>query len=113
MFESKIAIYDPKRNGSLEEYLESHDGNSACPLFKGYEHYKMIWDRGLFIPDMSFIRIMWNMGRDDEHYLVTGQFEITEFENESHGGMPGKYNPRKVLRGRCPAWEARHLKPIE
>jgi hypothetical protein len=107
-----MAVYDPKIN-SLEEYLKVYDGSRAFPLFKGYAHYKMIWDKGLFIPDWSIIRIMFDRGRGDEHYWVTGEFEITGLEHEYHGGKPGKHDPRKVLAGECSVWEAQHLKPIE
>ena len=106
-----MAIYNPQTH-ALEEYLRVYDGRSAFPLFKGYKHYKMIWDRGLFIPDFSIIRIMQDRGRGDEHYFVIGEFEIRGLEHSLHGGKPGKHDPRKVLGGKCPPWEAQHLKLI-
>jgi hypothetical protein len=104
-----MAVFDPKAD-SLEEYLKIYNGRSAFPLFEGYEPYRMIWDKGLFIPDFSIIRVMWNVGRGDEHYLVSGEFELIGIEDEYHGAKPGKHDPRKILTKKSPAWEAQHLK---
>jgi hypothetical protein len=97
---------------ALEEYLRVYDGHMAFPLFKGYKHYRMIWDRGLFIPNESIIRLMRDGGRGGEHYLVIEEFEMRGLAHDLHGGKSGKHDPRKILGGKCPPWEARHLKRV-
>jgi len=97
-------------DGTLEAYLGTHDGYSAFPLFRGYRHYKMLWRRGYLEPGLSVIRLMWNIGRDDEHFIVHGEYEIEGISATAHAGRPGKYDPRKLLSERnCPPWEAQHL----
>ncbi len=103
--------YNPKRDGTLGDYLESHGGgSSAFPLFKDYAHFKMLWDSGYLEPDISFIRIMYNVGRFDEHYSVKGEFGLEGIPLEYHGGKPGIHDPRILLRN-VPPWEAQHLNP--
>jgi hypothetical protein len=103
------AWYTPKRDGSLEDYLGIHDGLSSFPLFKGYEHFRMLKDRGFFLPCYSVIRVMYNIGRGDEHYLVTDDFQLEGVEVNVHAGKAGTHDPKKLLSGRCPPWEAQNL----
>lgn len=103
--------YHSRRDGSLEKHLELHDGFRSHALFKGYRHFRMLWDRGYLVPDISVIRIMWNVGREDEHYLVRGKYKITGIQAPAHSGKPGDYDPREVLSGNCPVFEAQSLNP--
>lgn len=104
------AWYTARRDGPLDEYLEVYDGHNAFPLFRGYRHYKMLWDRGYFIPNFSVIRVMWNIGRDDEHFLVTGEYSVAGIWAPAHAGRDGVHDPRKLLNPRrCPPWEAQHM----
>ncbi len=109
VFDDSGAAYNPKRDGPLDSYLEKHRGITSFPLFKGYKHYKMLWDKGYLEPGVSVVRIMWNVGRGDAHFGVLGQFELEGVENAHHGGEPGKHDPRKLLARNCPPWEALHL----
>jgi hypothetical protein len=103
--------YNPKRDGSLEEFLEKFDF-SCTPLFKGYEHYKLLWDKGYLEKDISIIRLMWNMGRDDEHFIVIGEYQIQGLRLPAHSGREGIYDPRILLEEKdCPSWEAQSLNP--
>jgi hypothetical protein len=106
-----MTIFNPQTH-TLEEYLRVHDGHMAFPLFKGYKHYQMIWERGLFVPEESIVRVMHSKGRGDEHYLVLGAFEVRGLEHEYHGGKKGRHDVRKILTRTCPPWEAQHLKVI-
>ena len=109
---SDYAWYQPKIDGTLEEYLETHDGFSVFPLFKGYKYYKILWDKGYLEPQISVIRLMWNVGRDDEHFRVLGEYEIEGIIISAHAGRSGKHDPRKLLSKRdCPPWEATNLNP--
>lgn len=107
------SVYDPEKDGDLIEYLQTHNGISAFPLFRGYQHFKQLWDRGLFVPNRSLIRLMWNVIRDDEYFLVRGEFEIEGVSDlPAHAGRAGVYDPRKLLDKKdCPPWEASHLNP--
>lgn len=105
--------YTPKRDGTLEKYLESHNGISSFALFKGYNHYKLLWNREYLEPNISVIRLMWNFGRDDEHFLVLGEYEIQGLSDlPAHPGREGTFDPRRLLEERdCPYWEAHNLNP--
>lgn len=103
--------YDPERDGSLNEYLNKHDGYISFPLFKGYEHYQLLWDEGYLEPYVSAIRVMWNIGRDDEHYLVKSELELEGLEGPRHAGKPGVHGVRDILTDNGPPWEAHHLIP--
>jgi hypothetical protein len=107
------AWYQPKKDGTLEEYFLTHDGHITFPLFHGWAHYKMLWDRGYLEPNISVIRLMWNIGREDEHFGVLGEHEIEGITDiAAHRGRPGKFDPQKLLAERdCPPWEAQNLNP--
>ena len=113
IFDSRGAAYDAKRDGSLSEYLKTHDGYMAFPLFYGLQQYHMLWDEGWIVREYSIIRIMWNVGRGDEHYLVIGRDNVKGIENDAHGGAKGFFDMGKLLNDRdgiC--WEAQHLSII-
>jgi hypothetical protein len=101
--------YTPERDGDLEAYLKEHDGISCFPLFKGYAHYKLLWDQEYFIPNISIVRLMYCYIRDDEHYIVTGEFELRGIESSRHGGRAGTHDPRVLLEGDAPPWEAQDI----
>ena len=101
--------YNEKRDGKLENYLIKHDGCNSFPLFKGYRHFKMLWNRGYLIPDFSVIRIMWNIGRGDEHYLVKNEASLEGLEVPVHFGKSGIHKVKNILNNKCPSWEAQHL----
>jgi hypothetical protein len=105
------AWYHPERDGTLEDYLKIHNGLSSFPLFSGYSQYKMLWDQGYLEPNSSYIRLMWNLGRYDEHFLVIGEDAIQGISDiPAHAGRPGVYDPRKLFsKKNCPAWEAQCL----
>jgi len=100
--------YKPERDGNLEDYLSMHDGGSF-PLFKGPLWYQRLWEGGHFVPNYSIIRIMWNVGREDEHYTVISKSELKGIEATVHGGKPGIFNPKELLLENGPLWEAHHL----
>jgi hypothetical protein len=107
----RVLPYHPKRDGALEEYLKAHNGFTCMPLFKGYGQYKMLWDKGYLQPRVSVIRLMWNVGRGDEHFIVTKDNRLEGCTGlEFHSGRPGIHDPKVVLSARnCPVWEAQHL----
>ena len=98
--------YNPRRVGSLDDYLRIHDGNGSYPLFKGYKHYEILWNRGYFIPEVSFIIIMRDIGRENEDYLILEKLKMIWV-----AGKPGIYNPQRILRGNGPSFEAHNLNP--
>ncbi len=100
--------YNPRRDGDIISYLQEHDGLTTFPLFKGYAQYRFLWKKGLFVPEWSVIRIMWNVGRCDEHYSVLNERQLKGIVAEYHGGQPGISDARTLLRD-APPWEAQHL----
>ena len=106
--------YTPKRDGPLENYLESRrfgimPPNAVYPLFKGYEHFQQLWDKGYLEPNVSCIRLMWNIGRHDEHFGVIGEDTIEGIELPAHSGRPGRHSAREIL-SNGPCWEVHYLR---
>jgi hypothetical protein len=89
--------YTPEMDGDIKDYLEKHDFGHF-PIFKGFEQYKMLWERGLFTPDVSVIRLVWGSG-GGQTYLVKGLHEIDGYSEvmEAHAAMPGIHDPEKIL----------------
>ena len=52
---------------------------------------------------------MWNVGRDDEHFLVTEEGRLEGLEAPRHSGRKGIYNPEDLLMEDV-FWEAHRLK---
>lgn len=100
--------YIPNRDGILEEYLKIHDEFSCFPLFKGYEQYELLWDKGYLIPGQSVIRLMWNIMREDEHFWVLSKTKLQGISNvKAHVGRPGIHNAKEILEETV--WEAQSL----
>ncbi len=78
--------YKLERDGSLEKYLEIHDGITSFPLFKGIEIYQKLFDEGYLVPNVSVIRLMWNIGREDEHFLVLEDGKLEGLSLSAHSG---------------------------
>jgi hypothetical protein len=108
MFSSDSACYNPERDGTLAEYLETHDGHSCFPLFKGLGDFQLLKDEGWLEPRISIIRLMWNVGRGDEHFFVTDEFYLEGIENDHHGGRAGIHTPENIFK-KAPPFEAHHL----
>ena len=105
------AAYNPDRDGTLEGYLKEHNGHTATPLFKGFAMYQHLWDEGYLAPGISYIRIMWNFSRGDEHYLVVGEHLLRGVQAGMHSGKKGNHDARKIVLDNGPPWEALHLSP--
>jgi hypothetical protein len=94
-------IYDAKKE-TLEEYLKHHEGGSCIPLFYGYEHYKMLWEKKLLVPG-SGVRITCVGIGVDQSYTVMGELEVKGLDG-TFGGKPGTHNPKTLLKEQY--WEA-------
>ena len=102
--------YTPERCGPLEEYLKTHNGVTTFPLFKGYRYYKEMKRRGYLVPGFTTIRLMWNIVRDDEYFIITDDFQLQGLDSlPAHAGRPGIHDPKKIL-SRGPCWEVNHFR---
>jgi hypothetical protein len=102
--------YDPSSDGSLDAYLRRQfDNNGTYCLFRGYKHFRMLWKEGYVIPGMTAIRLMYNFGREDEHYLVIDEKTLEGIILPAHAGKPGRHLVRKILNRSTPLWEAHDL----
>ncbi|MBR9676472.1 hypothetical protein GOV05_05690 [Candidatus Woesearchaeota archaeon] len=105
--------YNGLSDGSIEEYLRLFDGVFDFPTFRTHEPFKLLWEKNLFIPDISIIRLNYGSSRSDEHYRVISESEVEGIIADAHSGIEGAHNPKKILgRADCPSWEAYHLKRI-
>ncbi|MBS3146045.1 hypothetical protein J4414_04560 [Candidatus Woesearchaeota archaeon] len=75
--------YKEKRDGPLEDYLKHNDGFYSFPLFKGISFYGVLWDRGYLKPYMSFIRLMFNTGIEDENFFVIDRNSLQIVRNNT------------------------------
>ena|GEM_PF-2489682 len=97
LFVDKTGIeYSPERDGDLKTYLESRDGRATTYVFKGFKHYKMLWENGYFTPGSSYLRFMWNNVIDDEIFQVRGLYEI-EGNDANFLHKAGIHDPAEVL----------------
>lgn len=112
-FLGRNGAYNEERDGPIERYLETHNGISTFPLFTGYDSFKMLLDKGYIIPGRSIIRLMWNIGREDEHFFVLDEKTLEGISNiPAHAGREGRFNVKKLLGSKdCPCWEAQRLNP--
>ena len=108
-FESE-AWYKPERDGSLEDYFETHDGFSTFPLFRGVEIYEKLLKEGYLIPNYSIIRLMWNFGREDEHFLVVENGRLQGIQSPAHAGRKGVMDYKEIIKEEGPCFEAQNLK---
>jgi len=102
--------YKSERDGSLEKYLETYDGFSCFPLFRGIEIYNKLLEGGYLIPNYSLIRLMWNIGREDEHFLVLENRKLEGISLTAHSGMPGIYEAKEIIKDDGPCFEAQNLR---
>ena len=107
--EYSTGLYVPKRGGSLEKYLETHDGHSVFPLFRGPKMFEILMKKGYFLPDYSVVRLMWNVGRGDEHFYVDKDYKLVGVDVPVHAGRHGVHSYKDILKDDGPSWEASSL----
>jgi|TARA_Y100000310_G_C20026919_1_gene510033 hypothetical protein len=105
--------YNEKRDGSLEEYFKTHDGGSAFPLFRGPKIYEQIWNKGYMVPEFTWLRLMWNIGRSDEHFSVQENGKLEGIcDLKAHAGRSGVYSHTEIISDdpNTPCFELGNLK---
>ena len=101
--EEMFAPYSHKK-GELVSYLREHDGRSAGNLFLDVQYYFVMTERGLLMPERTWVRV----GRSpapDEGYFVNEDFML---ESKGRGdenmslvaGEMGVHDPEVLLRGK-------------
>ncbi len=105
--------YKPIRDGPLDKYIQKRDGGINCwPSFKGPEWYEKLWEEGYLLPYKTILRLMWNFGRDDEHFIVTEEGKLQGIHDISaHQGRKGVFGYRRILLTRGPLYETQWLAP--
>jgi hypothetical protein len=90
--------YNPKKDGSLKDYLARMNELSENPVFSGYRAFRKLWNHGFIEPDVTQL----TFAGSGEHYLVTGK--------DSLAGLVGNgtHDARSML-FKGPAWEAQML----
>jgi len=89
-------LYREEDHESMENFLKQCDSQSMNPCFKGYEHFKFLWDNKYIESGFTSVRLMYSTGRSDEHYRVDDDGNLEGLELEYHGGKPGTHDPKKV-----------------
>jgi hypothetical protein len=99
--------YNKERDGKLSEYLEDRcSGGGTFALFTGMNDFNMLKEYGLFKPEYTAIRVMWNVGIGDEFYKIVevdGKIMLLGMENGDHMSqipVKGLFKPEDVLEKR-------------
>lgn len=100
--------YQATHHGTLGHYIAVCKSRSLFPVFYGIEQFEMLKQSGWLRPGMSYIRLMWNSERGDEHFLVTEDGKLEGVELNRHSGREGIHEPAHILKG-APPFEAQHL----
>lgn len=103
--------YNPKCDGTLDEYVrrqEEHSGTSC--LFNGVRQFNLLWGEGFILPGRTAIRMMYNVGRGDEHYVVRDRETLVGAVAGAHSGKPGIFPVRAIIKNGAPPFEARPLR---
>lgn len=90
--------YREETDGPLEKYFETHDGYSTFPLFRGPAIYEKIWNEGYILPGFTWLRLMWNIGRDDEHFFAHDDGKLEGISHaRAHAGREGVYHHTEII----------------
>ncbi len=95
------------------EYLKIHDGFQVHPLFEGYEQFEFLKSKDLLVPKITSIRLMWNIGRWDEHFSITEDFKLEGILLNAHSGRPGISDPKEILEIRDNLSKGKNVVPFE
>lgn len=102
--------YNPKQNGTVQGYIRKCREERVPICFKGAAQFQMLVDLGLVIPHMTFVRLMYNLGRGDEAYQVVDGFRLEGLEIAVHGGQSGIHDAKKILSRKAPYFEVSGLR---
>ncbi|HEA46403.1 MAG TPA: hypothetical protein ENH99_01335 [Candidatus Pacearchaeota archaeon] len=94
--------FSPEIRGELEEYLKDCASGCADNLFQGTKYFFIIKDKGLMIPDITFVRVNQSPS-PDVGYFVNSDYLLESGgqgqENMSLvGAKKGVYDPNDVLK---------------
>lgn len=108
--ESMGAWYDPKRDGSIEDYIEYCRNEQIPKCFKGADHYQQLIDLGYVTPNITSIRIMYG-SRGDEFYGVVDDYKLVGVDVPVHAGKTGIHDPKELL-SNIPCFEIDMINPF-
>ncbi len=89
--------YNPKRDGTIEEYIKYCRIEMLPKCFKGYGQFKDLKDKGYITPNITNLRLMYNYARDDEFYGVIDGYRLEGIILNSHSGKEGIHDPKDIL----------------
>lgn len=97
-----FAPYSFESRGDLEKYLQEHDGHGADNLFRGYEYFGIMKDKGYLVPNMTMVRVDQSLA-PDIGYFVNADFNLESAgygrQNMSMmGAKKGVYDPTVALK---------------
>ncbi|MEK6933594.1 MAG: hypothetical protein AABW75_01825 [Nanoarchaeota archaeon] len=52
----------------------------------------MLWNQGYIEPNITTIRVMWNIGRGDEHFDIVNKNTLRGIAAPAHSGRPGDHS---------------------
>ena len=103
--------YDPSRDGTIAEYIMYCRNERVPRCFKGHEQFQQLIDLGYITPNITSIRIMYNINREDEFYGVVDNFQLEGVILKAHSGKGGIHNPKELLSKDTPYFEIDMMNP--
>lgn len=100
-FDDLFKPYSPELRGELESYLKNYNGRIASNHFFGSEYFFVIRDKGLIVPDSTFVRVS-RSPAPDRGYIVDSDFMlksggIGHMNMSLIGAEKGVYDPVEIL----------------
>jgi hypothetical protein len=108
-----VVHYGGHADGDIKQHLKNmHESGAVAPTFKGYEPFKQLWDLGFVTPQITVIRLMFNLGRGDENYSIVDEENLEGVILNCHSGIPGVHNTKELLTNtKAKYWEISGLNP--
>lgn len=104
--------YSGKSDGNIKEYLKHIHEENIPATFIGYEPFKQLWDMEVVCPGITSIRLMHNLDRGDEHYMVMDETHLEGIDLQMHSGQQGFHDTKEILtKTDAKYWEINNLHP--
>jgi len=98
--------HNEETHRTIDDYLKTHDGVDAMPLFKGSKQYNLLKDLGYLMAGTG-IRVMHSEpGAMDEVYSVTSDYKLKDIKSEKDA----LHEPETILDREFP-WELLDFNP--
>jgi len=82
---------------SVSKYILFCFDKKISPHFKGFKPYQQMFEKGILLPRMQFIRTFYNNRGEDGFYEIIKEGKLKGIYLPYHSGRPGIHNPQELL----------------